>query len=181
MSNVLITTEQISEEQVNETFVAELAALEQTAKRYLQQFYRAEILDQGILFMPRAVKNAYKEMGMTITEYAVMELLLIHWYQSTGLPEVSLNTLAQELGKSKVQVWRHLKKLQQKGLLTVIHIFDQDGAQRNNRYDISPFVQKLEAFAHQTIYDISVRAETSAGQRQGMRGRDKCRGRDKRR
>jgi DNA-binding MarR family transcriptional regulator len=164
MSNVLITTEQISEKQVNETFAAELAALEQTAKRYLQQFYRAEILDQGILFMPRAVKNAYKEMGMTITEYAVMELLLIHWYQSTGLPEVSLNTLAQELGKSKVQVWRHLKKLQQKGLLTVIHIFDQDGAQRNNRYDISPFVQKLEAFAHQNIYDISVRSETSAGE-----------------
>jgi hypothetical protein len=105
--------------------------------------------------MPGVVKYAYKEIGITITEYAVMELLLIHWYQSDGLPEVGLNVLARELGKSKVQIWRHLKKLQQKGLLSIIHIFDQDGGQRNNRYDITPFVQKLEVFVHQNMGDIA--------------------------
>jgi DNA-binding MarR family transcriptional regulator len=155
MSNAPIMTEQISEEQIKESIAVQLAMLEQTAKRYLQRFYSAKLLDQGILFMPGVVKYAYKEIGITITEYAVMELLLIHWYQSDGLPEVGLNVLARELGKSKVQIWRHLKKLQQKGLLSIIHIFDQDGGQRNNRYDITPFVQKLEVFVHQNMGDIA--------------------------
>jgi len=132
----------------------ELEVIEQTAKKYLQYFHSSDVLDKGIILIPKALKKAYKEIGITLTEYAVMELLLTRWYQDKAQPEVSMQILAEELGKSRLQIWRHIKKLQQKGVLIVSHVYDKDGGQRNNRYNIYPFIERLEAYANQRQYTV---------------------------
>jgi hypothetical protein len=132
----------------NEQSEIQLEVIEEVAKKYLQYFYGPDLLDKGIIIVPKALKQIYKEIGITLTEYAVMELLLSRWYREKAQPEVSIAILATELGKSKLQIWRHLKKLQQKGMLGIEHIYDEDGAQRHNRYDIFPFIRHLDAYVN---------------------------------
>lgn len=146
------------EKEQNEQSEIQLEVIEEIAKKYLKYFYGPDLLDKGVIIVPKALKQIYKELGITLTEYAVMELLLSRWYREKAQPAVSIAILAAELGKSKLQIWRHLKKLQQKGMLGIEHIYDEDGAQRHNRYDIFPFIRRLDAYVNNR--DHYTRADT---------------------
>jgi hypothetical protein len=84
-----------------------------------------------------------KVSTMSATEHHIMLHLWPAWWSNGAQPWPSIAEMATRLQKSMRQIRRILTSLEQKGFLAREELYGQDGRQRANRCDITPFLQRI--------------------------------------
>lgn len=105
-----------------------------------------------------------KVTRMSATEYhLVLHLWSAWWSGGEEEPWPSVAEMAARLQKSERQVQRLLAALKKKGFLTSEGRHAQDGQQRANRYDFTPFLLRIVEMLEKKGQDTTSQAKAREG------------------
>ncbi len=117
--------------------------LSESVQHRLVAKFGEELLREGFDAMPKRIKRNCRQANMTPTEYFLMDVIWSYWYEADHLPWPSVETIARTMGKSTRQVQRYLKRMAEKGFLSVVPRYNTHAVQIANHYDFSPLFEKI--------------------------------------
>ncbi|MBV9689632.1 MAG: helix-turn-helix domain-containing protein [Ktedonobacteraceae bacterium] len=137
------------------------APLSESVQRRLIAKFGEELLREGFDAMPKRIKRNCRQANMTPTEYFLMDIIWSYWYEADHLPWPSVETIARTMGKSTRQVQRYLKRMTEKGFLSVVPRHNTHAVQIANYYDFSPLFEKILTLDTSPLPSQNVEAKNS--------------------
>src|SRR5258708_4459333 len=136
--------------------------VDQQLQNKLVAKFGARLMKDGFTAVPVLVQRYYRQVPgnalhdregqpvceishMTPTEYAIMVDIWSWWWQADITPWPSVPQIAAHVGKSVRQVQRYISRMQDKGFLICLTQYNSEGKQLSNRYDFTPFLERLVA------------------------------------
>ena len=112
----------------------------------LTAYFGDAVLQAGFMPVPHLFLRHYRELGLShIQAMFVLQLMEIAWDVSS--PPTSVSKLAARMGVGHRTIQVCSKELHELGLVEIYDQFDQEGAQVENGYDLSPLLRRLAEFA----------------------------------
>jgi DNA-binding transcriptional MocR family regulator len=103
------------------------------------------VMKVGYCILPSILLRAQARLLINAQQMNVLLQLIEHWWTAEGKIYPSKDTIAERVGLSAKQVQRHIKVLEEKGLLRRIPRVLKMRGKTSNEYDLSGLVAKLKA------------------------------------
>ena len=143
-----------------------------SAKKYGQH-----VIDRGFTIIPSTLFECQERLKLNGQQLALLCHLLAAWWAPESMPWPSKETLSKRMGISPKQVQRHMRDMEQLGLLQRKARFRSRGTQTSNLYDLSGLVSRLQQLASELDEaDQAAEAAKSGARRPGLKNRSVKRG-----
>ncbi|MFK5912931.1 MAG: helix-turn-helix domain-containing protein [Woeseiaceae bacterium] len=120
--------------------------------------------------IPNILIERQQALGINPVEMNILLILIKHWWQKDKIPYPSKKVIAEIIGKDVSTVQRHVRTLEEKGILKRNARFNSKntgGGQSSNGYDLSDLVKKVAKLSTEKIKEKKERAEEDARKRRG--------------
>lgn len=102
------------------------------------------VMQLGFSIFPSLLFGAQQRLGLNPTQLAMLLQLADYWWDANRKPFPSKKALSDRLGLSERQVQRHIKDLEDAGLVKRIERRALHRGKLSNEYDLSGLVAKLK-------------------------------------
>lgn len=102
------------------------------------------VMQVGYCILPSILLRAQARLLINAQQMNVLLQLIEHWWTADGKVYPSKDTIAERVGLSSKQVQRHIKVLEEKGLVRRIPRVLKMRGKTSNEYDLSGLVAKLK-------------------------------------
>jgi predicted transcriptional regulator len=102
------------------------------------------VMKLGYCILPSVLLQAQARLLINAQQMIVLLQLVEHWWTADGKVYPSKDTLADRIGLTPKQIQRHIKVLEQKGLVQRIPRVLKGRGKTSNEYDLSGLVKKLK-------------------------------------
>lgn len=102
------------------------------------------VMKLGYCILPSVLLQAQARLLINAQQMIVLLQLIEHWWTADGKVYPSKDTLAERIGLTSKQIQRHIKVLEQKGLVKRIPRVLKGRGKTSNEYDLSGLVKKLK-------------------------------------
>lgn len=102
------------------------------------------VMKLGYCILPSVLLQAQARLLINAQQMIVLLQLVEHWWTADGKVYPSKDTLADRIGLTPKQIQRHIKVLEQKGLVQRIPRVIKGRGKTSNEYDLSGLVKKLK-------------------------------------
>ena len=102
------------------------------------------VMKLGYCILPSVLLQAQARLLINAQQMIVLLQLVEHWWTADGKVYPSKDTLADRIGLTPKQIQRHIKVLEQKGLVKRIPRVLKGRGKTSNEYDLSGLVKKLK-------------------------------------
>lgn len=114
--------------------------------RESEKKWGAAVMQVGYCILPSILLRAQARLLINAQQMNVLLQLTEHWWTADGKIYPSKETIAERVGLSSKQVQRHIKVLEEKGLVKRIPRVLKQRGKTSNEYDLSGLVTKLKSF-----------------------------------
>jgi DNA-binding MarR family transcriptional regulator len=112
----------------------------------LQKKWGSDVISHGHMTVPALLLQSQALLKIRPTQMNILLQLLEHWWAADGKVFPSVKAIGERVRLGNKQVQRHVKALEDKGLVVRRPRF-RDGSQTSNEYDMSGLVKRLKAIA----------------------------------
>lgn len=142
----------------------------QNLKALEAKWGKATLEVDGWTAIPNILLERQQALGIDAVKLNILLVLLKHWWEKSKMPWPSRATIGEIVGRDKSTVQKHLKELEEKGLVKRISRFQSAGGQTSNEYDLSGLITTLKAYAKERLQERKKRSEEDARKRRGHVG-----------
>jgi len=114
-------------------------------KKESEKKWGTAVMNVGYCILPSILLRAQARLLINAQQMNVLLQLIEHWWTADGKVYPSKDTIAGRVGLSTKQVQRHIKVLEEKGLVRRIPRVLKTQGKTSNEYDLSGLVKKLKA------------------------------------
>ena len=114
-------------------------------KKESEKKWGKAVMALGYCIFPSILLQAQGRLGLSAQEMVILLQLAEHWWKADSLVFPSKETIAERVGLSAKQVQRHIKALEERGLVRRNARYKPGRGQLSNQYDLSGLVAKLKA------------------------------------
>jgi hypothetical protein len=143
----------------------------QLTVRQNEQKWTAELWKAGWLGIPTIIIQKQKELGLDSRDINILLHLISYWWYRDTLPHPSKRRIADSIGVTMCTVRRHIKKMEERGLITRITRKDDERGQRPNFYDFSGLIAASVPHAREATQMRERHREENDRRRMGKRPR----------
>ena len=102
--------------------------------------------------IPVTILKYQRQLKLDATDINIILHLGRHWWTAERLPYPSKQEIAGCMGISESTVQRHVRDLEQRGMIERIKRYDaKHGGQSSNQYDLQGLINKATPFARQEM------------------------------
>jgi predicted transcriptional regulator len=117
------------------------------------------VVNSGMTMVPTVLFVKQKELKITPTEMNILIHLLAAWWKLKKRPFLGKKEIGKRIDLDPRNVQKHLKSLEEKGIIKVVARHGPHKGRLSNEYDFKPLLDKLPPLADQ------MRAERAAKKR----------------
>ncbi len=121
----------------------------------------------GWTAIPNILLTRQQALGIDAVKLNILLVLLKHWWDKPAMPYPSKTTIAEIVGREKSTVQKHIKEMENKGLLKRKGRFHSAGGQTSNVYDLSGLIEQLKALSKEELKIRQEQNESEARKRRG--------------
>jgi len=131
---------------------------------------KATLEVDGWTAIPNILLERQQALGIDAVKLNILLVLLKHWWEKSKMPWPSKATIGEIVGRDKSTVQKHLKELEEQGLVKRNSRFQSAGGQTSNEYDLSGLITALKAHTKKRLQERKKRGEEDARKRRGHVG-----------
>ena len=106
------------------------------------------LMDAGWSVFPNVILERQRSLKLDAVDVNILLHLVKHWWYPEKLPHPSKGAIADCMGIDAGTVRRHIKKLEERGLIERKQRFDRrKGGQQTNEYDLSGLIAAAKPHA----------------------------------
>lgn len=125
-------------------------------------------LDEGRwTAIPNLLLERQQALGIDAVKLNILLVLLKHWWDKSNMPWPSKANIGAIVGRDKSTVQKHLKQMEELGLVKRNKRYLSAGGQTNNEYDLTGLVTQLKDLAIEKRKVRKMREEEDARKRRG--------------
>ncbi|MEJ1391463.1 MAG: helix-turn-helix domain-containing protein [Candidatus Sedimenticola sp. (ex Thyasira tokunagai)] len=121
----------------------------------------------GWTAIPNILLERQQALGIDAVKLNILLVLLKHWWEKSKMPWPSKATIGEIVGRDKSTVQKHIKQMEEKGLLKRNNRFQSAGGQTSNEYDLSGLIAQLKSLAKDELKERKKRDEDDGRKRRG--------------
>lgn len=121
----------------------------------------------GWTAIPNLLLERQQALDIDAVKLNILLVLLKHWWEKSKMPWPSRATIGEIVGRDKSTVQKHLKAMEDRGLIQRNSRYQSAGGQTSNEYDLSGLIAELKALAKAEQKERRKRAEDDARRRRG--------------
>ena len=122
---------------------------------------------EGWTAIPNILLERQQTLGIDAVKLNILLVLLKHWWEKPKMPYPAKTTIAEIVGREKSTVQKHIKQMEEQGLIKRKNRFQSAGGQTSNEYDLSGLIAKLKDLATTEMNVRKKRSEEDARKRRG--------------
>lgn len=113
-------------------------------KKESEKKWGKAVMALGYCIFPSILLQTQGRLGLSAQEMIILLQLAEHWWRADSPVFPSKETIAERVGLSAKQVQRHIKALEDRGLVKRNPRYKPGRGQLSNQYDLSGLVEKLK-------------------------------------
>lgn len=138
----------------------ELKALE-------KKWGKETLMVNGWTAIPNILLERQQALGIDAIKLNILLVLLMHWWTKPDMPFPGKTKISEFVGRDTSTVQKHIKQMEQQGLIERKTRFLAAGGQTSNEYDLSGLIAKLHEFAASGLEVKRTRKEEDGRKRRG--------------
>jgi len=136
--------------------------------RALEKKWGKETLEvDGWTAIPNILLERQQALNIDAVKLNILLVLLKHWWEKPKMPYPSKATIGEIVGREKSTVQKHIKQMEDQGLIRREKRFQSAGGQTSNIYDLSGLVEQLKKLAKEESKARKVRKDDEGRKRRG--------------
>jgi predicted transcriptional regulator len=116
-------------------------------KKTLHEKWSKPVLDLGFCVIPSIFIEGQHKLGLNSQQAIVLMHLISYWWEKDRKPHPAMKTIADRMDISKRQLQRHVKELEDNGLIKRISRENEAKGKLSNEFDLSGLVERLKSIA----------------------------------
>lgn len=142
------------------------------ANNAIKQRWGNDVIEAGTGWtaIPNFLLERQQALKIDPVQLNILLVLMKHWWNSDEKPYPSKKTIAEIVNRDRDTVRKHLKNLEEKGLIERIERYkptSDGGGQTSNEYSLEGLVKKLSELAGIEVQEQKQLAENRAMKRRG--------------
>jgi predicted transcriptional regulator len=105
----------------------------------------------GWTALPSIILDKQPALGIDSVDLNILLQLAKYWWKKDDLPYPSKETLSELIGVTTSTIRRHIKRMEEEGLITRIERHDTKGGQQSNFYSFDGLIEKMLPHAQAAI------------------------------
>lgn len=122
-----------------------VVSLKTNEKKESEKKWGVSVMKVGYCILPSILLRAQARLLINAQQMNILLQLIEHWWTADGKVYPSKETIAGRVGLSTKQVQRHVKVLEEKGLVKRIPRVLKMRGKTSNEYDLSGLVARLKS------------------------------------
>lgn len=121
----------------------------------------------GWTAIPNILLERQQVLGIDAVKLNILLVLLKHWWEKSNMPFPSRAKIGDIVGRDKSTVQRHIREMEERGLLKRNERYQKAGGQTSNEYDLNGLIANLQALAKKELNERKKRTEDDSRKRRG--------------
>lgn len=109
------------------------------------------LMDAGYMTIPNVIVEHQRALGLDAVDINVLLHLIRHWWIADNLPYPSKRTMADCMSVDVSTIRRHIKAMEDRGLVRRVRRFDKTHGQKSNRSDLSGLIEQAQPLAEEAL------------------------------
>ncbi len=138
------------------------------AVKALETKWGKETLEvSGWTAIPNILLERQQALNIDAVKLNILLVLIKHWWDKPKMPYPSKARMGEIVGKDKSTIQRHLRQMENQGLLKRKKRFQHAGGQTSNEYDLSGLIQQLSTASKKELKAQKKQNDDTARKRRG--------------
>jgi len=114
----------------------------------LEKKWGREVIEvDGWTAIPNILLERQQALKIDAIKLNILLVLLKHWWEKPKMPYPSKATIGDIVGRDKSTIQKHIKQMEDDGLLQRKERYQSAGGQTSNEYDLSGLISRLKGLA----------------------------------
>ena len=121
----------------------------------------------GWTAVPNILLERQRALKIDAVKLNILLVLLKHWWEKNKIPYPSKSKIGEIVGRDSSTVQRHIREMEEQGLLNRNRRFQCAGGQTSNEYDLSGLITQLRELAKKDLKEQKKQKDAEARRRRG--------------
>jgi len=122
---------------------------------------------EGWTAIPNILLERQQALNIDAVKLNILLVLIKHWWEKPKMPYPSKATMGEIVGRDKSTIQKHLRQMEEQGLLKRKKRFQHAGGQTSNEYDLTGLIHKLEKLSQKELKERKKQKDDDARKRRG--------------